>query len=274
MAVSQSGYPMIADYGDPRLVSNPTIPGTSVRVLGGLLSGAVGTILLDVASRYDREVEWLVQALGCWGFDPQHDTYTSTSNHKSGTAVDLNASRHPIGTDPASNFTAAQIAACRLLRDSYGGVVRWGGDYTGRKDGMHWEINDSLAGTGRVEALATKLGHAEGTKPSPAPTPAPAPAKPYTPPPGPFPLAKGHYFGLKSGPAVSHGGYYASEKPYVAWIQKRMNELGFGTLIADSDFGPKTQAAVAAWQRARHAATTTLYGQVWADDYANLQKDR
>lgn len=104
------------------------------------------------------------------------------------------------------------------------------------------------------------------------------PSKPYTPPPngGRWPLQPGNFFGDIRGPAKSHGGYYASERPYVKWIQIRLHELGYapGGSWADGKYEQPTVDAVAKWQRDRHAKTTTLYGQVWADDYRNLQKDR
>jgi hypothetical protein len=248
MAYSQSGYPDIADYGDRRLVSNPTVPGTDVKILGGLLAGDVATILLDVARRYNREVEPLVQSHGCWGFQPSHNDYVSNSNHESGTAMDLNATEHPIGTDPASNFTAAQIAAARKLRDSYGGVVRWGGDYTGRKDGMHWEINDGLYGSPRVAQLAAKIRagqHAE----------APSPVKPPTPRAPAYPLPPGYYYGPLSGPAKCISGKYKTDLPewregLKLW-QQRMRDRGW-RITPDGYFGPQTAAVARAFKAEKH----------------------
>lgn len=155
MAVSQNGWSAFTDYSQPGLTSNPTVPGTDVKILGGLRSGAVLTVMLYAASRWHREVEPLVQDLGQWGFGPR-DIRGSTelSNHASGTAIDLNAVKHPLGTDPAGNFTADQIFTIRKIITDLGGVLRWGGDYYGRKDGMHLEIN---SGPGQVEAMAQKI---------------------------------------------------------------------------------------------------------------------
>lgn len=105
----------------------------------------------------------------------------------------------------------------------------------------------------------------------------PVPAKPYTPPPCPFGLPAGHYYGTIAGPAKSHGGFYAHEQPAVRWIQVRMQELGYAPKTpgwADGKYEQPTVNAVAAWQRARHAKTTSRYGEVWADDWQNLIKDR
>ena len=90
---------------------------------------------------------------------------TSLSNHSSGTAIDLNAPRHPLGT--SGTFTATQRSHIRSILSSCNGVVRWGGDYSGRKDEMHFEIN-VRPGDARLAALAQRIGGGGGT-PTPAP---------------------------------------------------------------------------------------------------------
>lgn len=59
------------------------------------------------------------------------------SNHSSGTAVDLNSNRHPLGR--RNTFTPEQEIKVRALAAKYG--LRWGGDYRNRADEMHFEIN-------------------------------------------------------------------------------------------------------------------------------------
>lgn len=102
-----------------------------------------------------------------------------------------------------------------------------------------------------------------------------APAKTkYTPPPKTaFPFARNSYIGLITGPARSHGGYYKEERKYITWVQTRLNELGYPVPVT-GEFRSQTFNAVSAWQKDRHAATTSFYGQVWWDDWANLIKDR
>ena len=252
MGYSQSGYPDIADYGDARLVSNPTVPGTNVKILGGLLKGDVATILLDVARRYNTEVEPLVQSKGCWGFQPEHNNYVSNSNHESATAMDLNATEHPIGTDPSSNFTAAQIAAARKLRDSYGGVVRWGGDYTGRKDGMHWEINDGLYGSPQVAELAAKIrAGQQGEKPNPT-KPAPKPAKPKAPA---YPLPAGYYYGPASGPNESVSGKYPHnyQPGWIDGLRRWQRQMG---ITDDGLWGPEVARTAKALKKRKGLKST------------------
>jgi hypothetical protein len=75
------------------------------------------------------------------------------SNHASGTAIDLNATKHPLGK--VGTFPSEKVPMIRALAKKYG--LRWGGDYTSRADEMHFEINLSEA---KVAALigSLKLG--------------------------------------------------------------------------------------------------------------------
>ena len=153
MAQSQNGWDAYSDYGDPALVSNPTIPGIAVQVLGGLRSGNVATVLLWIAAQFNARVEPVLQEQGVWGFEPRPIRGSSElSNHASGTAEDLNSARHPLGA--SGTFTAAQVNTIHGILAQCDGVVRWGGDYSGRVDEMHFEIND---GPSAVAALAAKL---------------------------------------------------------------------------------------------------------------------
>ena len=63
----------------------------------------------------------------------------------------------------------------------YKNVIRWGGDYKGRPDAMHFEVNKDAAA---VKALADSL-RKDNTPPKPAPTTAPKPAPTTAKPSGP-----------------------------------------------------------------------------------------
>jgi hypothetical protein len=73
------------------------------------------------------------------------------SNHASGSAIDLNASRHPLGK--AGTFPAEKVPMIQALAKKYGLV--WGGDYKNRKDEMHFEIAQNPIKTAK---LIEKLG--------------------------------------------------------------------------------------------------------------------
>lgn len=165
MAISQNGWQVIPDYGNAALLKNPVVPGTSVQLLGGILRGDVATVLLWVAQRFHESVEPL-RAGQCWGFEPRPIRGSSQwSNHASGTAIDLNSVSHGLGA--SGTFTAVQVQAIRALLAACGGVVRWGGDYSGRKDEMHFEVSGSAIA---VASLAARLSRDPG-KPAPQPSP-------------------------------------------------------------------------------------------------------
>lgn len=150
--------------------SSPSAIGiTGLTVAGhafpaGVRGGQVHTILGYVARRFHSEVEALVTP-GCWGYNYRVISGSaSLSNHASGTAIDCNAPRHPLGK--SGTFSAAQVSKIHSIVNYCNGVVRWGGDYSGRKDEMHFEIN-VRPGDSRIAPLAAKIG---GTTPPPTAT--------------------------------------------------------------------------------------------------------
>jgi hypothetical protein len=91
-------------------------------------------------------------ALDDWGyaFRMVRGSTDNLSNHSSGTAIDLNATKHPLGK--AGTFPAEKVPMIRALAKKYG--LKWGGDYRNRKDEMHFEIELSEA---KVAALIGSL---------------------------------------------------------------------------------------------------------------------
>lgn len=162
------------------------------------------------------------------------------------------------------NYNSGQIATIHSIIGFYEGVIRWGGDYVGRKDGMHFEINDGQSAA-RVAQIAAKVRG--GGAPAPAPTPQPATA---------FPYPHDHCFGLITDPSAKvHGGINAQEKVWVKQIQVALHNAGFapGGGWADGIYEQPTADAVGAWQRAKMPGTT-IFGQVWFDDWAALIQGR
>ena len=145
-AYTQSGYPVLTDYGDPALTSNPAVPGTAgaVLIMGGLRSGDPMTCLLYVAARWHSEVEPLVQSQGQWGYTYKSITGGSGwSNHAGGVAVDLNATRHPQG----AHGTVMNMTAVGQIEQAVGSALDWGGRWSGSSvDAMHWQISNGKAG--------------------------------------------------------------------------------------------------------------------------------
>jgi hypothetical protein len=149
MATSQNGY------SAPITPVSRALPGGRVQ----LRAGPAGDLLAWVGRQFHALVEPLAWP-GCWGFaDRKIAGSADLSNHASGTALDLNAPAHPLGYNPAANFRPGQIAAIRAIVARTGGCVRWGGDYTGRRDPMHFEI---VAGETRCAAVLAELTTAGG----------------------------------------------------------------------------------------------------------------
>lgn len=164
---SQNGWPVLRDR--PPAVP---VPGTDVSLT--VRPGDVAVVLVEVARRFDDEVEDIDTAdhppdrapdiaggapselrddWG-WAYRSVRGQTTGFSNHASATAIDLNATQHPRGVK--GTFTSAQERAVRAiladLEDPVTGkpVVRWGEDYTTTVDGMHFEINADAAAVRRV----------------------------------------------------------------------------------------------------------------------------
>lgn len=148
------------------------VPGTSTRI--SVRKGNVATVLLYVASEFDKHVEDIdtpssrgyvadhlltdgsapSRVLDDWSFAVRNIRGSSTtlSNHASGSAIDLNATQHPLGT--RGNYTAGQLREIRKILAFCDNVVRAGVFYTARPDPMHFEINANAV---RVALAARKI---------------------------------------------------------------------------------------------------------------------
>jgi hypothetical protein len=163
MPVSQNGY----SANDRSIIRSALITGTDVKL--AVRQGAAGDLLVYAATRWHREVEPLRGAdgvLDCWGYAPRaiRGSSTTLSNHASGTALDFRARTHPLGR--AGTYTAAQVAAIRRILADCRHALRWGGDYTGRKDEMHVEVIVDEA-TCRTVLTTVKATPEEDTMPTP-----------------------------------------------------------------------------------------------------------
>lgn len=119
-------------------------------ITGKVLPGDVLVVFDYLCERFNTEVEPITRAHS-WGWAYRAIRgATTVSNHASATAVDVNAPAHPLGK--RGTFSAEEVAAIRRILAALGGVVRWGGDYSGRADEMHFEINASAAKVAAVAA--------------------------------------------------------------------------------------------------------------------------
>ena len=112
------------------------VAGTSIKIA---CAKDVAPILVAFCKEFHELVEPIDKGqLDDWGyaFRMTRGSDKVLSNHSSGTAVDLNATKHPLGK--SNTFTKEQTNTIQLLLVKYG--LAWGGNYKRRKDEMHFEI--------------------------------------------------------------------------------------------------------------------------------------
>lgn len=149
MILSQNGWPV----EPPR--RSRTIPGTGVAVT--VADGPAGDVLMHVLAQIDARVEDIDLRstrgeFDDWGYANRNVRGSaSISNHASATAVDVNATRHPLGAE--NTFNQHQVDEIHRILGEVGGVVRWGGDYAGRVDEMHFEIVGNFDQVAQVARL-------------------------------------------------------------------------------------------------------------------------
>ena len=113
-----------------------TVPGTKIKFA---CAKAVAPLLVNFAKEFNELVEPIDEGqLDDWGyaFRMTRGSDRVLSNHSSGTAIDLNAIKHPLGK--SNTFNKDQRNIINLLITKYG--LAWGGNYKKRKDDMHFEI--------------------------------------------------------------------------------------------------------------------------------------
>jgi hypothetical protein len=108
---------------------------------------------------------------GCWGYSCRAISGSNNpSNHSWGLAVDINA--------PSNPYTSPLVTDMpNWMPDLWNGYgFRWGGDYSGSKDAMHYEFMESVSAAADYtnRARAAGLGGGSSTIPVP-PQPIPTP---------------------------------------------------------------------------------------------------
>lgn len=166
MPNSQNGWPASPNKHDIGVVD---LHAGGVDIVGGVKDGPVKAVFHYLVEQFNSRVEQLSHP-GNWGYAYRPISGSNTvSNHGSGTAIDLNAPRHPLGK--SGTFNSGQVGEINNILAELHPVVRWGGNYTGRKDEMHFEIN---ADAGNVAAVAERLPKGDGGPVPPSPPGRPA----------------------------------------------------------------------------------------------------
>jgi hypothetical protein len=153
MLTSYNGWPASKNQAEIGIVSIP-IAGTKLKVR---CAKAVAPLIAGFCKEFHELIEPIDEgALDDWGyaFRDVRGVPGKLSNHSSGTAIDLNATEHPLGK--VGTFPLEKVPMIRALAKKYG--MTWGGDYKNRKDEMHFEI---ALGAAKVAALIGSLNKGE-----------------------------------------------------------------------------------------------------------------
>ena len=147
---SYNGYPASKDPAEIGIKSYP-VKGTERKLR---CAESVGPLLAAFAAEFHELIEPIDEGtFDDWGyaFRMVRGSTDRLSCHSSGTAIDLNATKHPLGK--VGTFPAEKIPMLRALAKKYG--LKWGGDFKSRPDDMHFEIEVSAT---KAKELITKLG--------------------------------------------------------------------------------------------------------------------
>lgn len=150
MLTSANGWPASEDQAAIGIKSYP-VPGTNLKLR---CAEKVAPLLIHFAADFHELIEPIDEGtLDDWGycFRKVRGSNETISNHSSGTAIDLNSTKHPLGK--VNTFRGSKVPMLDALVRKYG--LRAGKDYTGRKDEMHFEINLNAV---KAAALIKKLG--------------------------------------------------------------------------------------------------------------------
>ncbi len=117
-------------------------------------NGSAGFLLMYAAFFWNRRIERIPgKVWDDWGYANRNVRGSAAvSNHASGTAIDINATRHPMGVRNTLAY-AKRVILLRFLKRRLRGCVRWGGTYSNRPDDMHFEIDKPLADCERVARI-------------------------------------------------------------------------------------------------------------------------
>ena len=150
MLTSYNGWPASKDQAEIG-VKSYLVPGTMRKLR---CASAVAPLLIGFAAEFHSLIEPIDDdGLDDWGYAYRdvRGVPGKLSNHASGTAIDLNATKHPLGQ--VGTFEATKVPMLQALTKKYS--LTWGGNYRNRKDEMHFEISIDAV---KAAALITKLG--------------------------------------------------------------------------------------------------------------------
>lgn len=131
---SDNGWPASKDPAEIGIKSY-LVKGTKIKLR---CAEKVAPLLTGFAAEFHAKIEPIDEGtLDDWGYCFRNiRNRERLSNHSSGTAIDLNASKHPLGAE--NTFTPEKTLLVLELAAKYG--LKSGITYKQRKDPMHFEV--------------------------------------------------------------------------------------------------------------------------------------
>jgi hypothetical protein len=150
METSYNGYPASKDPEAIKIKSY-LVKGTDRKLR---CAESIGPLLAAFAAEFHELIEPIDEGTfddWAYAYRMVRGNPTKLSCHSSGTAIDLNATKHPLGK--YDTFPAEKVPMIRALAKKYG--LKWGGDFKSRPDDMHFEVAVTPA---KAKELIKKLG--------------------------------------------------------------------------------------------------------------------
>ena len=157
MLTSYNGWPASKDPAEIGIKSY-AVPGTNRKLR---CAEAVALLLIGFAAEFHALIEPIDEGgLDDWGycFRDVRGVPGKLSNHASGTAIDLNATKHPL--TKRGTFPAEKVPMIKALAKKYG--LAWGGEWT-RADEMHFEVAVNEAKAAKI-ILRLSKGKTQGAE--------------------------------------------------------------------------------------------------------------
>jgi len=154
--ISYNGWPASKDVESIRIKSY-AIKGSKVKLRCAYFAAP---LLVAFAEDFNELIEEIDDGKDDWGYCYRdvRGVPGKLSNHSSGTAIDLNATKHPLGK--AGTFEPGEVTMILALTRKYG--LNWGGTWT-RKDEMHFEIGiDPVKAAKLIEKLGLEYDQPKG----------------------------------------------------------------------------------------------------------------
>lgn len=224
MVTTENGWASIP----PNKVVRRGITGTNIVL--PLHPHDAGFVLISFAAMYNRDIEPLTGgASDEGGYTETNSVYTS--NHKSGTAIDLNWNRYPFRR---YTMPADRVGRVKQLQQGFRGLIDWGRDCWGGNpvDEMHYQVAKGKPMDAYVEFANELRTGLFGLYGATAPT-----LDPVVVPPGLNPF----------GGMLMRGSFGEA----VRRLQERLNRdyPKYSRLVVDGHFGPATETVVREFQQ-------------------------